>query len=169
MRGKNMNLRAAIILSCLACLLPLPAACSKPVEMTGKRSLSGELIETISDRQRITMERMRTLGEAVFQYVMDNPAWGPPRVGGISGLVDALTRYGLKESKINIYDGWGNVLIYEYGRSANGWSFSISSYGSDSLRGPVAMITDGKYIVIHSDEDIVYSNGSFVQYPLEER
>lgn len=141
----------------------------KPSPNLGKRSLEGEVIETISDRQRITMERMRAMGEAVVLYVMDNPAWGPPRAGGISGLVDALTRHGIAESKINMYDGWGNLLIYEYGRSINGWSFTICSYGSDSLRGPVAMITDGKNIVHHSDEDIIYSNGSFVQYPLEKR
>jgi hypothetical protein len=171
MRVRKMKLRTNVYMALLAGLLSLSAACTKPVAMTGKRSLSGEKTETISDRERITVERIRRVGEMVVAYILDSPLFGPPRVQGMGELVKLFAKFDLLESKIYMYDGWGSFMKYEYSGSADiGWSFTISSYGSDGLLGPVVVPdSEGRLTVYHSEEDIIYNNGHLYQYPADPR
>ena len=121
-------------------------------------------------KQKKTMADMRTLATAVEAYAVDNndyPTATCP-TGSFSDEGSALTSASFtnltptyiaqlpgKEGK----DGWGNALYYNVSNPAT--QYNIRSRGRDN----VVQSTLVCGTTTNFNDDIVYSNGSFLQWP----
>jgi type II secretion system protein G len=106
-------------------------------------------------RQKRTMAELRAIATAVSSYATDYPFM--PKVG--PGTADILVPYLVPTYVRHLtgLDGWQHLFYYE----ADEVSYTLKSFGSDGLAqsslafGPTTNFSD----------DIVISNGVFVQWP----
>jgi len=106
-------------------------------------------------RQKRTMAELRAIATAVSNYATDYPF--VPKVG--PGTADILVPYLVPTYLRHLtgLDGWQHLISYE----ANELSYTLISYGSDGLA--QSSLTLGPTTTFSND--IVMSNGVFVQWP----
>lgn len=119
-------------------------------------------------RQKRTMADMRSLATAwearatdINEYTVSGAAvtWPATSAGYVSSKVAAaLEPTYIKQAPRK--DGWGTE--FAAGISADGQAYSIESYGKDKVNDSGA---DPGGPTTKFDRDIVFSNGSFCQYP----
>jgi general secretion pathway protein G len=114
-------------------------------------------------RQTKTVAHLRTLGEAIEQYITDYPSIGSPKSADATALATLLASQGyLKNAETVMEDGWGNDMVYQPVAALKDRHFTIMSYGSDGAVGPDP-VTAG--IVKRFQEDIVFTDKGFTQKP----
>jgi type II secretion system protein G len=119
-------------------------------------------------RQKRTMADMRTIATAwearatdVNQYSAAGLSW-PATNSAASALAPILSPTYVKN--VPVYDGWSNPI--QVGRNTAGSSYSIKSYGADKTDNTASTTSAASAITTQNfDCDIIYSDGSFVQYP----
>jgi hypothetical protein len=117
-----------------------------------------------------TVEHIRSIAVAIESYLLDYPEIGAPRTTDANELINILLEQGYLRDKDIIYDGWGNLLVYQYDTSGQTHDYTVSSYGADGQPGPpVPKVEDGIGLVTREEEDIIFHNGIFVQCPRERR
>ena len=104
-------------------------------------------------RQKRTMADLRTIGAAIQSYVVDNDLY--PTAANVVGL--ASTLHGDYIERMPLEDAWGNGFVYL--GAATG--YTVGSPGKDG--GTSLLVVGGS--TGDFDDDIVYANGSFVQWP----
>jgi general secretion pathway protein G len=107
-------------------------------------------------RQKRTMSDLRTIGEAIQSYVVDSDHY--PQASSIADLATVLES-GAYISKLPREDAWGHLLLY---------SGSLTGYtvGSAAKDGGSTLTLNGSGGETNSfDDDVIYSNGTFVQWP----
>lgn len=115
-------------------------------------------------KQKRTMADMRTIGTAVEAYAVDNNTYPQFAEGDISATVgqdaDWLEPIYIKAVPEN--DGWNNPMQYV---SADGGEYTIGSGGKDRTDPDLTLDGGPQSGAGSLDADIVFSNGSFVQWP----
>ena len=123
-------------------------------------------------KQKRTMADMRTLATAIESYNVDNSGYpsaftcpGPQVLPDGSDNGDALTSFSfslLKPTYIALppwSDGWHHSMHYKVDNQL--FAYAIVSWGRDGAAdGSIACGTTTDF-----NSDIVYTNGTFVQYP----
>jgi type II secretory pathway pseudopilin PulG len=94
-------------------------------------------------RAKQTMADLRTLGTATEAFAVDNARY--PTVSSMADAAPLLQPTYVKAAPTQ--DGWNQVFSY----TSEEQSYIITSVGPDGTRG--------------TDDDIVYSNGEFLQFP----
>src|SRR5262249_40366060 len=119
-------------------------------------------------RQKRTMADIRTLATAIETYNADNSSYPtaacPSTVPAANQTLTTNSFTLLKPTYIQppFTDGWKNPI--HYGVDVANFEYNISSYGRDGVAdGDVASLPCGT--TTDFNNDIIYSNGSFVQYP----
>ena len=106
-------------------------------------------------KQKRTMADMRTLATAIEEYWTDHPDWRPANSAGSPARLAALLKPNyIKE--IPVRDGWGRP----FGVLVGGTDYTIWSLGKDGKRDPKWQGPSFRF-----DNDLVYQNGTFTQYP----
>jgi type II secretion system protein G len=118
-------------------------------------------------RQKRTMADMRTVASAwearatdVNMYNAAGVSW-PPTTQSASTLKARLEPTYIKN--VPVYDGWSNPL--QVGTNTSGSSYAIRSYGADKAVDATTTSATAAITTQNFDCDIIYSEGSFVQYP----
>ncbi len=111
-------------------------------------------------KQKRTMADLRSVGTSVEEYAIDNSVY--PNVSSeanISGSALLSAAEPVYIRKLPTRDGWGNAMRY-VSDTTNYTTGSLAKDGSSggSLSGTGGPTTD-------FDCDILFSNGSFVQWP----
>ena len=119
-------------------------------------------------RQKRTMADMRSVATALEAYAVDRNVY--PAGSCAAGL---FTTYGSPMSSTSLsaitptyianvprIDGWGNAFLYNV--TASKTAYNIVSYGRDGKASPS---TPTCSTTTNFNDDIIYSNGSFVQWP----
>jgi general secretion pathway protein G len=117
-------------------------------------------------KQKRTMSDMRALATAVEAYAVDNNVYPPATcntglftTGGITLDTNSFTNltptYIAQPPKT---DGWG--AFFNYGSDAAGNNYMIRSYGRDKSATSLVCGTTTNF-----NDDIVYSDGTFIQWP----
>ncbi len=114
------------------------------------------------DRQLRTIEHIRNLGQSIEMYIMDYPRIGPPRTADVEALANILIEVEIINDGNVVYDGWGNLLVYDYDESGETRSYTITSYGVDGRPGPPVEADES---ATRFEHDIIWSMGRFVQRP----
>ena len=104
-------------------------------------------------RQKRTMAEMRSIATAMEEYSIDHNFY--PSASSISELEPYVSPYFIRT--LPRHDGWGNDFIVE----SRPEEYTLRSTGSDGLLD--AGEPSGRTST--SESDIVFSNGSFVQWP----
>jgi type II secretion system protein G len=117
-------------------------------------------------RQKRTMADIRSLATAwearatdINEYTVSGAAVTWP--GTTAGFIASKVAAAVQPTYIKvapITDGWGTQ--FAGGVSTDGQAYSIESYGKDKVNA-----TDNGGPTNKFDADIVFSNGTFVQYP----
>ena len=111
-------------------------------------------------RQKRSLADLRTIGLAIETYAVDNsfyPTYSEAPVGGV--LVESLEPYAVKS--VPREDGWRNLFVAR----SQSLHYTVVSYGADKIpEGSMDSYSSGT-VTTDYECDIVYSNGSFVQYP----
>lgn len=109
------------------------------------------------------MADMRTLSTAIEAYLTDHPHWKPARSeGSPARLASMLVPTYIKQLPVN--DGWGHPFGVSIGSVRKDGEetvdYTIWSLGKDGKR-------DSKWggAAHEFENDLVYSNGTFLQYP----
>lgn len=122
-------------------------------------------------KQRRTMGDMRSAATAIEAYAVDLNRY-PPAAGTYtlpSGVTAAATTVGAAMSAyisptyikaVPLADGWNSWFRYDI--DSNGSAYGLFSGGKD---GTVTVGTSGLGPTTDFNADIVYSNGSFLQWP----
>lgn len=113
-------------------------------------------------RQKRTMADLRTVATAVEAYASQNDKYPPG--SSIADLAPALTPTYAKV--LPSVDGWGKPLRYECWPAGECRSYAISSAGADQVfqhESAQEYTADTK--TESFDCDLVFANGTFVQYP----
>jgi type II secretion system protein G len=116
-------------------------------------------------RQKRTMADMRDLAIAIESYNTDNSSYPPAacQEAGLPNLVGSLSFALLKPTYISVpptQDGWKNFYEYDSG-TAPDFGYDIVSRGRDGvLQGSPVCGTTTNF-----NDDIIYTNGSFIQWP----
>jgi type II secretion system protein G len=123
-------------------------------------------------KQKRTMADMRSLATAIEAYAVDNNVY-PPGGTCASGL---FTTVGSVETDTSFssltptyiaqpphLDGWGRFMYYNV--SAPGDNYNLVSYGRDGSQGPQGAETGYCGTTTDFNDDIVYSNGTFLSWP----
>ena len=110
-------------------------------------------------RQKRTMADMRSLATALEAYASDKDAY--PQVSSVSELEPILAPTYI--AKVPAIDGWETPFRYE----GSAQSYALGSAGADKNfeHGSLAEYTPDT-ATEQFDNDIVFANGKFVQYPL---
>ncbi len=106
-------------------------------------------------RQKRTMSEIRALGGAIQAYSLDHDNF--PLGSGVSTLVGVLE--GEYVQHVTPTDSWGNPFLY----TGSKLDYTVGSTGKDG-GGSLALIGGGGETANFID-DIIYSKGSFVQWP----
>jgi hypothetical protein len=108
------------------------------------------------------MADIRSVATAVESYASDEDAY--PAAPSVSELSPALVP---KYSKlVPAVDGWGTPLRYECWPAGECANYAIVSAGGDkTFEHDSAQEYAPDTKTSHFDADIVFANGSFVQYP----
>lgn len=119
-------------------------------------------------KQKATMGEMKTIGNAVDSYVVENmmaPGAGTfTLVSQLEGILDPFYIKVLAQKK----DGWGHAFRYQSGAiGLNQQYYSIISFGRDGIATGLN-IANNNYMVNTLDSfnnDICFSNGHFSYAP----
>ena len=108
-------------------------------------------------RQKRTIADMRSLGTMVEAYATDHNKY--PEASSVEELRPLLAEYGTPPA----LDGWGTPLKYQ---TIDGRAYAIGSAGADKTfeRESLAEYTPDT-ATSKFDADIVFVDGTFVQYP----
>jgi general secretion pathway protein G len=117
-------------------------------------------------KQKRTMADMRTLATAIEAYAVDNNNYiaGTCAAGlftDVGTAVTATSFTGLTPTYIASapkVDGWGTAYVYNSPAPQD--KYNIRSYGRDKSVGTTVCGTTTDF-----NDDIVYSNGTFLQWP----
>jgi type II secretion system protein G len=119
-------------------------------------------------KQKRTMSDMRALATAVEAYAVDNNHYPAAActagvyTAGYPGATIATNSFqSLSPTYIAVpplKDGWQN--FFNYGSDANGSNYVITSYGRNTIVGTLNCGTTTDF-----NDDIVYSDGTFIQWP----
>jgi type II secretion system protein G len=117
-------------------------------------------------RQKRTMADMRTIATAwearatdVNQYSAAGVSF-PAATGSITVLTGKLSPTYIKQ--LPVYDGWSS----EFKQGSTTSSYAVKSTGADKVDQTASLTTAGAAITTNNfDCDIIYSDGTFVQYP----
>jgi len=117
-------------------------------------------------RQKRTMADMRALATAVEAYQVDNNFYPSaacnPGVFTVAGGTLALTSFTNLTptyiAHVPLQDGWGRFMAYAVDNALS--KYNIRSLGRDGSSGAFGCGTTTDF-----NDDIVYSNGTFVQWP----
>ena len=119
-------------------------------------------------KQKRTMSDMRALATAVEAYAVDNNVYpaatcnGGIFTGGTYNTLDTGSFTNLTPTYIAQppkTDGWGHFMAYALDASSN--NYAIRSAGRDnSVNGTVSCGTTTNF-----NDDIIYADGTFVQWP----
>jgi type II secretion system protein G len=120
-------------------------------------------------KQRRTMGDMRTSATAIEAYAVDMNRYPPSAAYSLpSGITTFTHTMGVMSFYVSptyikavpLSDGWNSWFLYEI--DTVGSAYAIASYGKDGVAtgatAPAGPTTD-------FNQDIVYSNGSFLQWP----
>jgi general secretion pathway protein G len=117
-------------------------------------------------KQKRTMSDMRALATAVEAYAVDNNNY--PAAACNAGLYTTAGAVLTTASFTNLTptyiaqppksDGWGNFMLY--GISTTTDHYMIRSYGRDQAASAINCGTTTNF-----NEDIIYSDGTFIQWP----
>jgi general secretion pathway protein G len=123
-------------------------------------------------KQKRTMADMRSLATSIEAYAVDNNVY-PPAATCAAGLWTTLGNRLTDTAFTDLTptyiaqppqkDGWGNFLFYS--SSAPGDNYSITSYGRDNSAGPSGAQQNFCGTTTNFNDDIVYSNGTFLSWP----
>lgn len=113
-------------------------------------------------RQKRTMADIRMIATAVEAYAVDNDQYPPGTTA--ADLRPVLTPTYIAE--IPSVDGWGTAFKYECWPAGACSSYAVASAGGDKIfeHGSLQEYTAGTKTT-NFDNDLVFSNGDFVQYP----
>jgi len=119
-------------------------------------------------KQKRTMSDMRTMATAIESYAVDNnfyPASATcPAQSITTGAVMNDTSLSVLAPTYIVNpvrkDGWDRFMAYGVDTTANTQAYGLLSYGRD---GGVSALTCSTTTTFN--DDIIYSNGGFVQYP----
>ena len=108
-------------------------------------------------KQKRTMADMRAIGTAVESYAVDNNRYpaGGSAVSGTSGVLQP--RY---IAKLPTVDAWNHNIDYISSPTSSPQTYSIQSYGKNG-----ANETDTAGSTTDFNNDIIFSQGIFIQYP----
>jgi general secretion pathway protein G len=117
-------------------------------------------------KQKRTMSDMRALATAVEAYAVDNNVY--PTAAGCTGLITTAGT-ALNSSSFTlltptyiaqppVFDGWGRPNNYFL--AAGNSAYAITSFGRDGAASAITCTTTTNF-----NDDIIYSNGTFVQWP----
>lgn len=112
--------------------------------------------------QLITVKNIQSLGMSIEAYEMDNYRLGSPKCANIDELIELFLSLDYQSDADVILDGWGNKFAYEADMAIGVKNFTLTSYGSDAKSGPT---TAKAGVVTKFEEDIIFSDGTFVQSP----
>jgi len=118
-------------------------------------------------KQKRSMSDMRALATAIEAYAVDNNAY--PAATTCAGGIWTTTQVALTTSSFSNLsptyiaqapkiDGWGS--FFRYGSDAPGNNYVIASYGRDKTNTSIGCGTTTNF-----NDDIYYSNGTFIQWP----
>jgi type II secretion system protein G len=118
-------------------------------------------------KQKRTMSDMRSLATAIEAYAIDNSTY--PAATTCSAGIYTTTSVALTTASFSnlsptyiaqppTLDGWGNFL--RYGSNVPNDSYVIVSHGRDKADTSINCGTTTNF-----NDDIAYSNGTFVQWP----
>ena len=109
-------------------------------------------------KQKRTMGDMRTAATANESYSIDNNQYYVASSGNISAIAPGMEPTYVK--KLPQKDGWNT----DYNYVANSTEYSVTSYGKDRATGGNGTVTAAGTTTTFT-ADIVFSTGSFVQFP----
>ncbi len=109
-------------------------------------------------KQKRTMSDMRTVATANESYSIDNNAYVTAAAGATSAISSLLEPTYVK--KLPQKDGWNSDLQYV----SDSTEYTVTSFGKNRSAGGGGTVgTNGQ--TTSFDNDIIFSTGSFVQYP----
>lgn len=126
-------------------LVVLPAIIAVPSVLTARQR----------SKQKRTMADMRTLATAIEAYWTDHPDWRPANSAGSPARLASLLKPKYIQ-EIPVRDGWGRT----FGVFVGGTDYTIWALGGDGKRDPKWNGPATSF-----DNDLVYQNGTFIQYP----
>jgi type II secretion system protein G len=117
-------------------------------------------------KQKRTMSDMRSLAMAIEAYAVDNNAY--PAAACNPGVFTAAGALLTTDSFTNltptyigyapVADGWGGFMSYAISATTN--QYMLRSYGRDKAASTLVCGTTTNF-----NDDIVYADGSFIQWP----
>jgi general secretion pathway protein G len=122
-------------------------------------------------KQKRTMADFRSFATAIEAYAVDNNFYPPGTCAPGAFITPGTTMNDQSlTSLVPTYiaqpprtDGWGKAIIYGVrGPTGQPDSYNLVSYGRDGIPGPG---TINCYTTTNFNEDIIYSDGSFLQWP----
>ena len=105
-------------------------------------------------KQKGTMSEVRALGGAIHAYSVDTDLF--PLGSSVSTLISVLENGYVQQ--ISPTDSWGHLFIY----TGTTKDYTVGSTGKD---GGTSLLMVGGGETSFFIDDIIYSNGSFVQWP----
>ena len=105
-------------------------------------------------KQKRTMAEIRALGGAIQAYSVDHDIF--PLGSGMSTLVSVLE--GEYVARVTSMDSWGHPFLY----TGTTLDYTVGSTGKD---GGSSLLLVGGGETSYFIDDIIYSKGSFVQWP----
>lgn len=116
-------------------------------------------------KQKRSMSDMRTMATAVEAYAVDNNVYPS---GQCTGKFTAITTV-LTDTSLSVLaptyianpvkkDGWSN--FFAYNTTSNNQEYGFRSLGRDGVTGTLSCTTTTNF-----NDDILYSNGGFLQFP----
>lgn len=116
-------------------------------------------------RQKRTMADLRSIATASEAYAVDHKVY--PHATGMSSLAPELEPTYIKH--LPLVDGWGNPIHYQCWSRLGGDDCDSYAFGSAAKDGQwereALRDYDGDRGTTNFDCDIVFMNGSFVEYP----
>jgi general secretion pathway protein G len=106
-------------------------------------------------RQKRTMVDLRNIGSAISAYSVDNDFY--PSATNLTQLAASIEPTYIR--KIPRHDAWGHLFIY----STDPSNYTVGSAGKDG--GTVVTLIGSGGVTDDFNADIVYVNGTFVQWP----
>ena len=118
-------------------------------------------------RQKRTMADMRTIASAWEARATDVNQYTAAGVTWPATNASAATLKGILEptyvKNVPVYDGWSNSI--QVGTNTSGSSYAIRSFGADKVTDATGTSAASAITTTNFDCDVIYSDGSFVQYP----
>ena len=120
------------------------------------------LTATNRSQQKRTMADMRSIATAVEAYATDHNQY--PNADSVDGLGPMLTPTYIRQ--VPSMDGWSHPLRYEaWSREKDFDTYAVGSAGKDGIWEHESLQEYSQGTAQKFDCDIVYANGTFVQYP----